>query len=138
VRSGEFGALYQAISEAVAQGLVASVHGVYRGGLGVHLSMVAMGGGLGMQVDLRKIPAEAVRRNDTLLFSESAGRFIVTVAPHRKAEFEAAFPALPFACIGTVMDDAHLKVEGLQGDTAISLPVSELKAAWKSPFGQLI
>jgi phosphoribosylformylglycinamidine synthase len=138
VRSGEFGALYQAISEAVAQGLVASVHGVYRGGLGVHLSMVAMGGGLGMQVDLRKIPAEAVRRNDTLLFSESAGRFIVTVAPHRKAEFEAAFPALPCACIGTVMDDAHLKVEGLQGDTAISLPVSELKAAWKSPFGQLI
>ena len=37
--------------------LVASVHGVYRGGLGVHLALVAMGGGLGMTVDLGDVPS---------------------------------------------------------------------------------
>ncbi len=138
VRSGEFVALYRAISDAVAKGLVASVHGVYRGGLGVHLSMVAMGGGLGMHVDLRKVPAEAARRDDTLLFSESAGRFIVTVDPRRQDEFEAGFAALPCACIGTVTAEPLLKVGGLQGQAVASIPVSDLKAAWKKPFGHLI
>jgi phosphoribosylformylglycinamidine synthase len=138
VRSGESVALYPAISAAIAKGLVASVHGVYRGGLGVHLSMVAMGGGLGMHVDLRKVPAEAVGRNDTMLFSESAGRFIVTVDPRRKGEFEAGFSALPCACIGTVTAEPLLKVGGLQGEAAASISVSDLKAAWKKPFGHLI
>ena len=49
VRSAEFMPLYRALSRAIAAGLAASVHGVYRGGLGVHLAMVAMGGGLGMR-----------------------------------------------------------------------------------------
>jgi phosphoribosylformylglycinamidine synthase len=138
VRSGESVALYPAICAAIAKGLVASVHGVYRGGLGVHLSMVAMGGGLGMHVDLRKVPAEAVGRNDTMLFSESAGRFIVTVDPRRKGEFEAGFSALPCACIGTVTAEPLLKVGGLQGEAAASISVSDLKAAWKKPFGHLI
>jgi phosphoribosylformylglycinamidine synthase len=138
VRSGESVALYPAISAAIAKGLVASVHGVYRGGLGVHLSMVAMGGGLGMHVDLRKVPAEAVGRNDTMLFSESAGRFIVTVDPRCKGEFEAGFSALPCACIGTVTAEPLLKVGGLQGEAAASISISDLKAAWKKPFGHLI
>ena len=44
VRTAEFSPIYRAVNRAVEQGLVASVHGVYRGGLGVHLAMVAMGG----------------------------------------------------------------------------------------------
>jgi phosphoribosylformylglycinamidine synthase subunit PurSL len=137
VRSDEFIAIYRAMSQAVANGAVASVHGVYRGGLGVHLAMVAMGGGLGMHVDLRKAPVEAVGRNDTVLFSESAGRFIVTVDPRRQAEFEAAFHRLPYACIGTVTAEPVFKMKGLQGEALMSTAVSKLKAAWKLPFGHL-
>lgn len=138
VRSGAFAALYRAMGRAVAEGLAASVHGVYRGGLGVHLAMVAMGGGLGMHVDLQRVPAEAVGRNDTLLFSESAGRFVVTVDPRRRTEFEAVFQALPCACIGTVTAEPFLKVDGRAGEALMRLAVADLKAAWKAPFGQLI
>jgi phosphoribosylformylglycinamidine synthase len=138
VRSDEFIAVYRAMGQAVANGLVASVHGVYRGGLGVHLAMVAMGGDLGMHVDLRKAPVDAVGRNDMVLFSESAGRFIVTIDPQRQAEFEAAFRELPCACIGTVTAESVFKVDGLQGETLTSTAVSELKAAWKLPFGRLM
>jgi phosphoribosylformylglycinamidine (FGAM) synthase-like enzyme len=48
-----------------------------------------MGGELGLTVDLTQVPSEGVDRDDTLLFSESAGRFIVTVAPDNQAAFEA-------------------------------------------------
>jgi phosphoribosylformylglycinamidine synthase len=138
VHGETFVSIYRAMSQAVAKGLVASAHGVYRGGLGVHLAMVAMGGGLGMQVDLRKIPAEAVERSDTVLFSESAGRFIVSVDPRRHIEFEDCFKATPCACIGRVAAEPVLKVDGLNGEALLNVSVAELKAAWKSPFGNLV
>jgi len=138
VHGETFVSIYRAMSQAAAKGLVASVHGVYRGGLGVHLAMVAMGGGLGMQVDLRKIPAEAVGRNDTVLFSESPGRFIVSVDPRRRAEFENCLRATPCACIGRVTAEPVLKVDGLNGEALLSVSVAELKAAWKTPFGNLV
>jgi phosphoribosylformylglycinamidine synthase len=138
VHGETFVSIYRAMSQAVAKGLVASAHGVYRGGLGVHLAMVAMGGGLGMQVDLRKIPAEAVERSDTVLFSESAGRFIVSVDPRRHIEFEDCFKATPCACIGRVAAEPVLKVDGLNGEALLNVSVAELKAAWKTPFGNLV
>jgi len=138
VHSETFISIYRAMSQAVAKGLVASVHGVYRGGLGVHLAMVALGGGLGMHVDLRKIPAEGATRNDTVLFSESAGRFIVTVDPRRQAEFEGGFRTVPCACIGRVTPEPVLKIDGLSGEALLGVSVSELKAAWKTPFGNLV
>ena len=138
VRCAECMALYRMLHQAIADGRLASVHGVYRGGLGVHLAMVAMGGNLGLAVDARRIPAEGVRRLDTLLFSESAGRFILTVDPGRRREVEAAFEGLPFACVGTVTAEPWLKVAGLNGEQAVCAAVSDLKAAWKKPFGQLV
>ncbi len=138
VHSETFVLIYRAMSQAVANGLVASVHGVYRGGLGVHLAMVALGGGLGMHVDLRKIPAEGVTHNDTVLFSESAGRFIVTVDPRRQAEFEDGFRSIPCACIGRVTSEPALKIDGLSGEALLDVSVPELKAAWKTPFGNLV
>jgi len=138
VRSAEFIPRYRALNDVVAKGLAASVHGVYRGGLGVHLALVAMGGNLGMHVDLRKIPAEALRRSDVLLFSESAGRFIVTIDPRRQSEFEAAFSGVPCACVGKITAEPLLRLDGLKGEALMSLAVSDLKAAWKRTFGNLI
>jgi phosphoribosylformylglycinamidine synthase len=138
VRSAEFMPLYRALNRAIAAGLAASVHGVYRGGLGVHLAMVAMGGGLGMHVDARRIPVEGVHRNDTLMFSESAGRFIVTVDPRRRSEFESAFRGLPCTCIGTVTAEPVMRVDGLDGTGLVSAAVSDLKAAWQKPFAHLV
>jgi phosphoribosylformylglycinamidine synthase len=138
VRSAEFMPLYRALHRAIAAGLAASVHGVYRGGLGVHLAMVAMGGGLGMRVDAGRVPVEGVHRNDTLLFSESAGRFIVTIDPRRRSDFESAFKGLACACIGTVTAESLLRVAGLHGEALVSVAVSDLKASWQKPFGHLV
>jgi phosphoribosylformylglycinamidine synthase len=139
VRPRRFLELYRALYRAIDQGLVASAHGIYRGGLGVHLALVAMGGNLGMHIDLRQVPTDGLRRNDRILFSESAGRFIVTIAPENKALFEETFRALPCAGIGRVNAETVLEIVGLGGEQALlAVSVQELKAAWKRPFGDLI
>jgi phosphoribosylformylglycinamidine synthase II len=134
----EFIPIYRALNRALNKGCVASAHGVYRGGLGIHLAMVAMGGNLGLRVNAGQIPHERADRSDILLFSESAGRFVVTVDPHRRREFESEFKGLPCACIGTVTAEPVVKVDGPRGEALVSLTVSDLKAAWKRPFGHLI
>jgi phosphoribosylformylglycinamidine synthase len=134
----QFKVLYGALALAIQEELVASAHGVYRGGLGVHLVMVAMGGGLGMRIKLQDVPAEDVHRNDTLLFSESAGRFIITLDPRNKHRFEEIFKSLPCACIGNIMEQPLVKIDSITGERIFSQTISNLKKAWKAPFGALI
>ena len=126
------------MNQSIAQELVASVHGIYRGGLGVHLALMAMGGGLGLTVNLEKVPCDAVDFADQILFSESAGRFIVTVRPENCERFERLFEASALACIGRVTDDRELIIDGLQNENLVAIGLEELKEAWKRPFGHLI
>jgi len=140
VKPIEFAELYMALSEAIKEELVASSHGIYRGGLGIHLAMVSMGGNRGMNVSLDSVPVDRIDRNDTLLFSESAGRFIVTIDPENRNRFEEKFKKLPFALIGEITGESEpLIIEG-KGDEKpiVSIPVKDLKEAWKNPFGDLI
>ena len=134
----DFMPLYRSLAKAIEKELVASVHGIYRGGLGVHLAMKAMAGGLGMEIDLAAVPAENGLREDRLLYSESAGRFIVTIDPQYRVPFENLFTAMPMACIGRVTGEPRLTVRGLAGKTILDLTVPGLKAAWQKTFGDLI
>ncbi|KJS29294.1 MAG: phosphoribosylformylglycinamidine synthase [Desulfatitalea sp. BRH_c12] len=141
VQAEAFMQCYRALAGAIGQDMVASAHGIYRGGLGVHLAMTAMAGQVGLEVDLSAVPSsdhDDARRNDVLLYSESAGRFIVTVDPNLRASFETLFEGMPCACIGRVSADDRLQVRGLNGSTIIDISVPALKSAWKQPFGDLI
>ncbi len=136
VDAERFAAIYRAVSAAIERELVSSVHGVYRGGLGVHLGLVAAAGGLGMQVRLDDVPVPSPLRPDKALFSESAGRFVATVDPGRADEFAALFAGLPAAEIGEVTEAPEFVVEA-GGRSLVSVPLAELKEAWKAPFRDL-
>jgi phosphoribosylformylglycinamidine synthase len=138
VQTQEYRTLYKQLHRAIDQRLVASVHGVYRGGLLVHVAMVAMGAKMGMQLNLEKIPVQGVVRDDQLLFSESPGRFIVTIAPENQSAFEALFENLPWACIGYTSISSQFVVRNANGNVIVDCPVGTLSAAWQAPFGDLI
>jgi phosphoribosylformylglycinamidine synthase II len=133
-----FVALYRALGHVIDKEIVASAHGIYRGGLGIHLALVAMGGNLGMAIDLGVVPADQIDRNDVVLFSESPGRFIVTIDPDKKEVFEENLKGLDFACIGTVTQGNHFVIKGNDGQILVDFSVDDLKAFWKKPFGELI
>jgi phosphoribosylformylglycinamidine synthase len=132
-----FPALYRRLHQWMKDGKPASVHGVYRGGLGVHLAMTAMGGRLGLSADLDGVPVQEPLRWDHRLFSESAGRFLVTVAPENAKALESAMAGFPCARIGEVTEAPELVL--LEGGRVLSrLPLERLLEAWKGPFGELI
>ena len=129
--------LYRALSQAIQHNLVASAHGIYRGGLGIHLAMVAMAGNLGLRVNLGRVPVFDVTSDAVILFAESAGRFIVTVSPEDRAAFETHLDGLPAECIGEVQAEPELQIDSGAGPTLLTATVEELKIAWKTPFGDL-
>ena len=138
VDPGRFIDLYKALGRAVEKELPASIHGIYRGGLGVHLAMVAIGGNLGMDIDLSLVPKYDVNSDDCLLFSESAGRFIVTLDPAKKMLFEEIFLEHPIGQIGTLTEKADFVMKGIKGNPIIQVPIKDLKSAWKQRFGKLV
>jgi len=134
--------LYKALESAIREGLVVSCRGVYRGGLAVHAALVAMGGLLGMNVDLTAVPlkltdsdspisTKSVSRDDQILFSESCGRFLVTVDPSKRAQFEAHFGSLPHALVGELTAQPHFVVSGRGGRILLNEPIARLKISWK-------
>jgi phosphoribosylformylglycinamidine synthase len=129
--------MYRDLHKAVCRGLAASVHGIYRGGLGVHLAMCAMAGNIGINADIAKVPAGPDIRADHLLFSETPGRFIVTVEPENSRDFESILKGHEFSCIGEVSGDSVFSLSHGSRKLA-SVFVQDLKSAWKAPFGKLI
>jgi len=140
--------LYRTLHAAVQAGLLAGVHGIYRGGLGVHLALLAMAGGLGLEVDLARVPCaelpprpdapgEAVLRSDRVLYSESAGRFLVTVPREAATAFEQMMREQIVMRIGRVMPDDRLRLRGDDGRWIVDLAIASLREAWRGPFGHL-
>jgi phosphoribosylformylglycinamidine synthase II len=135
----EFLPLYQALATAIESRLAASCHGIYSGGLAVHLALIAMAGNLGVRVDLSLLPIEDPLRDDQALFSESAGRFIVTVSNDHAQAFEKIMDGLPAACIGiTTEESGCLEIRKGDADPLLRVSIDEMKTAWKKPFGALI
>ncbi len=121
-----------ALHGAIQAGHVRACHDLSEGGLGVAAAEMAFAGGLGLALDLRAAPrAEELDRDDLLLFSESATRFLVEVRPADAAAFEAALAGLPCARVGAVTDADELVVTGLDGTEALRARLASLKAAWQ-------
>ena len=123
--------LYDALHRAIEQGCVASCHDCSDGGLGVALAESAFAGGLGMTIDLSCVPASGVDRDDMLLFSESQSRFVVTLAPENRGQFEGIMGSCVAAKVGAVLEDRVFIIKDLKGKPIIREDIKELKAAWQ-------
>jgi len=123
--------MYQSLTKAIGQGLVASCHDCSDGGLVVALAETALAGGLGMNIELAQVPTDGIKRNDTILFSESQSRFVVTISPQNKRRFEEIMKGHVFAPIGHVSGDEDFVVQGLNREVVIRANIRELKDAWQ-------
>ncbi len=121
-------ARYHAYHDAVRDGLVASALAVTLGGLGVALAKSCIAGQLGAKIELEAVPQAEGLNHQQLLFSESLGRLLVTVAPQDQAAFERAIQGTAYACIGEVAEKPELV---LAGET---FNITELSACYHAPL----
>jgi len=126
--------LYRALNKAIRAGLVASCHDCSDGGLGVALAETSFAGGLGLNVNLKDVPYRGKKRDDFILFSETASRFVVTIHPKNQAKFEKLMRSLVAREIGFVSNDCLLQISGLSGQTIIKEKIGKLKDAWQAPL----
>ncbi len=103
---------------------ITGIHDCSAGGIAIALSEMAISGNLGVNIDLNAVPTENDNiSNNNLLFSESHGRYIVTVKADALDEVLTTIKAMnvPCACIGEVKgnslklsDDIEIAVEDLK------------------------
>ncbi|HEU0000037.1 MAG TPA: AIR synthase-related protein, partial [Ktedonobacteraceae bacterium] len=126
------------VGKAIRAGLVQSCHDLSEGGLAVAAAEMALAGLLGLSIDLEQVPCEPLEcpdelRTTILLFSESASRFLLEVAPQQREVFEAhmrAHDVQDITCPGNVTETGHFQVRSGER-VLIDLAVDELQAAWR-------
>ncbi len=122
--------LYAKLARAIGTGLVASAVSVGRGGLAAAFSKMAMAGGLGLDLSLKKLPGKGL--SDTkALFSESQGRIVITVSPQSIQAFEKILKGSSFSCIGKVTAGKTLIIRGKK---TIKVAVSAMFRSYRKPF----
>jgi phosphoribosylformylglycinamidine synthase len=126
--------LYEALSKAITEEIVSSAQSVHRGGIAVALAKTALGGMLGIHINLTFIPG-TVKRSDSILYSESQGRIVVTIDPKKSQLFEKMMGGNIFARIGIITSDSLFKITDSAGKLIINTDIKTLHNDYTSTFG---
>lgn len=117
------------ILAAIQAGVVASAHDISEGGLAVAIAESTFG------------PSEVgatitIEGNEIVsLFSETQSRFLLSVKPEHKEQFEALVDA---KLIGSVTEETSVTVRNEKNETVLHASVEELKQAWKEAIPCLL
>ena len=118
--------LYKLLGRATRDRLIASALSVGLGGLGVALAKKAIAGQMGLDITL---PDTGLSKA-ALLFSESTGRVVVTVAPQNRKAFERNFKGYEHChMIGSVAFSENLTIRNFA-----KVKTSMLDSAYKLPL----
>jgi len=133
-------ALMRALHGAIEGGHVVACHDLSEGGLAVAAAESAFAGGLGLDLDLARVPADpkdaepGVDADTVRLFSESCTRFLVEVPPEHAEAFAHRLSSVPCAEIGEVTSEPVLRIRGVDGAELGAVDVEELRAAFQGGF----
>ncbi|MCJ7725344.1 MAG: phosphoribosylformylglycinamidine synthase subunit PurL, partial [Acidimicrobiia bacterium] len=127
---------YRRLHQAIRTGIVAACHDASEGGWAVAAAEMAIGGGIGMNLDLGTIPRTADAIDDaTIAFSESLGRLLVEVGSEHRDEFLEIMSGYPTRAVGTVRSDQLLEITGMDGSQYITTDVAGIAEAWRGHLG---
>ncbi|HEY3501359.1 MAG TPA: phosphoribosylformylglycinamidine synthase subunit PurL [Actinocatenispora sp.] len=127
-------ALAELLRAAGAAGLVSSAHDVSDGGLAITLAEACLRDDVGARILLPDEFADGTNPF-VFLFSESAGRVLVSVPEGMRAAFTALCGehGVPWTAIGLVDADSHALAVAHQ----FTIPLDELRAAWSATLPTL-
>jgi phosphoribosylformylglycinamidine synthase len=126
--------VFQAVHQAMDDGLVRACHDLSEGGLAVAAAEMAFAGGLGAEIALELVPSsEDPKDFRVLLFAESNTRFLVEVRPEAAQALDARLQGVPHAKIGNVTDSGRLQITH-GGASVLAAGIDLLKEAWQKPL----
>ena len=120
---------YRKLSDAISEGIVESVHDVSDGGLATGFAECALATGVGAELDLVSLPATTANES-ALLFSETPGRFIVSVKGENVEKFESKMKGAVVARVGRVRGDRRLLIKR-EDKSLVNIPIEDAKVAYE-------
>lgn len=124
--------LYQKVYELHQKNTFSACSSIEKGGFVIALAKMAIAGKLGCEVDATLLPHEKLNLHK-ILYSETQSRFIVTINPDKKKEFEKAMKNFKMAQVGIVSDKEDFIVS-MGDDTVIESYVKALDKTYKERF----
>jgi phosphoribosylformylglycinamidine synthase len=131
VRAARAKRTFRAVTKAIDSGFVKACHDISEGGLAVAAAEMALAGGYGVELDLKKVTRKALDRNDFVMFSESNSRFLLEVPAKAREDFEALMKGKDCAEIGKVTNNPVLTITGLNFTRVVDASLSDLRKNWK-------
>ncbi len=122
---------YETVFEATQKGLINAAHDCSDGGFAVALAEMCIGGRMGADVDIDRLPVEGELNVSGKLYAESASRLLVSVPVANVDDFEAMFAGQDYACIGSVTDNMKLALRE-KDSNVLQVNVAELVSAFKT------
>jgi phosphoribosylformylglycinamidine synthase len=124
------------ILSAIDKAYIASCHDISEGGIAVCIAEMAIGGDIGVAIDISKIGNDL--RTDFKLFSESNTRWIIEVKKEKQKDFEKLLDKknTPFVQIGET-DGKNLVIKDNK-KIIIDLDVKILRGCWKNPIWDIM
>ena len=116
--------LYRGMQTLFEKKLLQSCHDVSEGGLLIALIESCFAQGVGWDISLDNIAEEELHE---ILFNQSAGRFVVSVSPEKKDEFEMALQSWHF--LGEVTDSGRTEMN-VRGKTVLKSSIDKLYKCW--------
>jgi phosphoribosylformylglycinamidine synthase subunit PurL len=130
-------ALQRVLVEGAAKRIIRSAHDCAEGGVAITIAECCFDTPFGVEVDLAGVPgASAAYRDISTLFSESASRAVVSVAPGRVDELLglAAGAGVPAAAIGVVGGD-RIRIS-VDGRRVIDEPRAAAEEIWSTTIDE--
>jgi phosphoribosylformylglycinamidine synthase len=125
-------ALFARLHDAIRRGLVRACHDLSEGGLAVALAEMALAGGIG--ADVTGLEVLGTLEDEVLLFSETATRFVIEVAPPNVPAVCECFGDVPLCPIGKTVKEPRLRIAGSGGEWLVWAQLPDLKEAWQKPL----
>lgn len=124
--------LYEKIYESNQKDLLSACQSISWGGFLTHVGKMAIAGNMGAELDAAKIPTQSELPIEKIFYSETQSRFIVTINPLNKDEFEKMLQGFVFAEIGKTVTE-RFTVKN-RNETIIEMTVSEMDDIYKARF----
>jgi phosphoribosylformylglycinamidine synthase len=118
------------VLELARRGLALAVHDVALGGLGAALAEMSVLGGVGVEVDLERVPCRGCLRVDEVVFSETQARYVIEVRAEGVEEVLrlARQVGVEVSVIGRTVASGVYRLRF--GSTVAELPLDTLRDAY--------
>jgi phosphoribosylformylglycinamidine synthase len=129
--------IYRLYHSLLKEGLISSGHDLSEGGLAIALMESCIGGGLGAAVDLELLHSFRELTIEDVLFSESAGRFLISVDPAVEDEFISCTREFPIVLLGKTTTNPVLSIRDGRERIA-SLSLANITRAYRAALYRLL